>query len=166
MNQITIETVAHLERATAAGIHAVQMAAYAQEALLLGVQDFPPLRVTVRDIQSSQEQLTVALHRQTIIGAIGVEPPSIAHWSGQKLDTFHISSLAVLPEYQRQGIGRRLVQAIIAAHGAQRITVSTDARNAPALVLYRRLDFIECQRRTVIAGDDAYDLILLRRKPC
>lgn len=57
------------------------------------------------------------------------------------------------------------MQAVIATHGAQRITVSIDARNAPAAALYRQLGFIKCQHRTVIAGDETYDLILLQYVP-
>ena len=39
----------------AARIHAVQIAAYQQEAALLGVSDFPPLARTVEDIMGSRE---------------------------------------------------------------------------------------------------------------
>lgn len=163
MNAIRVQAVDHREPAIAAGIHAVQMAAYAQEAELLGVRDFPPLRATVRDVQQSGAMYIAAFVGETIVGTIGVEPPEIADWSGQKLDTFHIATLVVLPANQRQGIGRQLVRAAIATHSPHAMSVSTAIANTPALSLYAQFGFIACTTRTV--GHEPLQIVLMRRDP-
>jgi len=63
-----------------------------------------------------------------------------------------LSYVGVVPEARRFGHGRALVRKAIAeAHsaGADVLTVSVDARNAPALALYLREGFAAFDRRDV-----------------
>lgn len=56
----------------------------------------------------------------------------------------HTTQIAVLPGYRRHGLGRRLMQASIAALAAQRfraLTLTVTAVNSPAVDLYQRLGF-------------------------
>ena len=56
----------------------------------------------------------------------------------------HITRLAVHPEQQGQGIGTRLLEALIThfrARGAETITLNTQTDNEDALSLYRHLGF-------------------------
>lgn len=163
MCDVDIQQVDHQQPHIAAAIHAVHMAAYAQEAALLGVSDFPPLSMTAQDIRQSEEQFFAAFDGETIIGAVSVEPPELASWSGQKLDHggVHIASLIVHPQRQREGVGLRLMEAIIAAHGSQPMTVSTALANTPALALYEKLGFVRGAQRTV--GNEPIEIVLLRR---
>ena len=151
----------------AAQIHAVQAAAYAEEARLVGIdsRDFPPAQRTLTDIQHANEEFTVACIGESIVGAISVEPHEIAAWCGQRLNTVHIASLVVMPTHQRNGIGRRLVENVIENHPNEAITVSTASGNAPALALYRKLGFAEVRRSMISCARRDIDLILLRREP-
>ena len=65
---------------------------------------------------------------------------------------WELSYVGVVPEARRRGHGRALVRKAIAeAHsaGADVLTVSVDARNAPALALYLREGFAAFDRRDV-----------------
>jgi ribosomal protein S18 acetylase RimI-like enzyme len=65
---------------------------------------------------------------------------------------WELSYVGVVPTARRRGHGRALVLKAIAearSAGAGVLTVSVDARNLPALVLYRTLGFTEIDRRDV-----------------
>lgn len=143
--------------------------------MLLGLddpRDFPPLHRTIDDIRASREQFTGAFDgtaAAAMIGVIGVEPAEIACWSGESLGSPHIASLAVLPAHHRRGVASQLVLHAIQAFGDLPLTVSTSAKNAPALCLYAKLGFVECRRRQVhwqIATSGAQhsmEIVLLKR---
>ena len=60
------------------------------------------------------------------------------------LDEIHINNLAVLKEFQGQGLGTALLQYVIdagASRGAARATLEVRRSNTPALRLYQRLGF-------------------------
>ena len=165
--KVHIRGVDHRKPEFAAQIHVVQAAAYAGEARLVGIdsRDFPPAQRTLTDIQHANEEFTVASIGDLIVGVISVEPPEIAAWCGQRLNTVHIASLVVLPTHQRNGIGRRLVETVIEDYPNEVITVSTASGNAPALALYRKLGFGEARRCMISCALRHIDLILLRREP-
>ena len=107
-------------------IHVVQMAAYAQEARLVGVRHFPPLERTVHDIQVSEEEYFAAFEGDMLVGVVSVgtdEDPEMKN----------IASLVVQLARQREGIASRLVQAVLERCGEGRITVQTAVKNLPAL---------------------------------
>lgn len=57
----------------------------------------------------------------------------------------HLARLAVLPDFQRRGVGRALVADLMAkvwAHGLQRITVNTQEKNYASQALYRKMGFV------------------------
>jgi ribosomal protein S18 acetylase RimI-like enzyme len=65
---------------------------------------------------------------------------------------WELSYVGVVPGARRKGHGRALVRKAIAEArfaGAGVLTVSVDARNLPALELYRSLGFVEFDRRDV-----------------
>ena len=139
----------------AAAIHAVQMAAYAQEARWLGVTRFEPLERTVDDIRSGDEQFLVARDDAgRIVGAIGTT-------FDEATQTVCIDSLVVAPDCQRAGIGRRLSTAVIAASAGRDVVVSTGTRNLPALSLYASLGFAAIEKR--IVGHQRIEITVLRR---
>jgi len=80
------------------------------------------------------------------------QPPEIAGFIVGRLaaDEAEILTLGVSKQWQRQGIGRRLVEALARAAkkaDAHRLHLEVSAANAPALVLYKRLGFEETGRR-------------------
>jgi ribosomal protein S18 acetylase RimI-like enzyme len=154
MPTFDVQLLNHREPAVAEAIHVIQMAAYAQEASLLGAKEFPPLDRIVRDIQSSSEQFFGALTGSLIVGALGLESLSDA-------DGVNISSLVVLPSWQRQGIGRLLLSAVLAELEGREIHVSTGAKNGPALALYAAFSFVERSRRFL--GPERLEVVHLFR---
>ena len=146
----------HKSESIARDIHAVHMSAYAQEAKLLGVVDFPPLRCTIDDIRASHEEFLVAYCGEQLVGSISVQ-------SARGHASKSICSLVVLPVFQRRGIATRLIARVLHLYGAQPLTVQTGAKNAPALNLYAQSGFSECRRWLV--GHEPLELVELRRLP-
>ena len=149
-----IELVDHRAPVLAQQVHAVQMSAYAQEARLLGAAYFPPLECTVEDLRNSAEEFLAAFVQDEIVGAIAVRPDE----EGMGIN---IASLVVAPQFQRRGIGRGLMGAVLAAHGSGELTIQTGAKNLPALALYAQMGFVELRRWFV--GHEPLELIRLRR---
>lgn len=153
-HNICIKYVDHREAVVAGRLHAVQMLAYRQEAELLGVKDFPPLTVSVSDIQELPEKFLAAFAGDEIIGAISIEPD-------EEAGAHSISSLVVHPCWQRQGVAGRLMAAVTAEYGSAPMTVQTAEKNLPALALYAKYGFVEFKRWCV--GDEKLELVRLRR---
>lgn len=150
----SIRTVDHHSAPIATRIHAIQQAAYAQEAALIGARRFPPLEQTVEHVRAAQAVFFGAFQSDELVGALALEP-------AEPGDTITIASLVVHPDQQSQGIGARLLATVVETHGMLRIEVSTAVRNEPALRLYARFGFAECQRRKV--GPDRLELVTLER---
>ncbi|MEZ4580509.1 MAG: GNAT family N-acetyltransferase [Caldilineaceae bacterium] len=149
----TLALLDHRNVVVANRIHAVQMAAYAQEAALLGATDFPPLRRTVADIRADDARYVGALVETTLAGVIWIET------EGNPLQAT-IAGLVVAPAYQRRGIARRLLRHVLHAVPGQTFTVSTGAANLPALALYTVFGFVEVAR--TVLGPDALVVVTLR----
>jgi ribosomal protein S18 acetylase RimI-like enzyme len=156
VSSVRIVPIDHHDLDNARRIHAVQMLAYAQEAELLQARHFPPLERTPADIQASQERFLAAVVDETLYGSIGLEPED-------EPDHLTITSLVVSPAYQRRGVGRLLLAAVIRECAGSTLSASTGARNVPALALYRALGFVEHGRCTV--GAEALELVTVRRAP-
>jgi ribosomal-protein-alanine N-acetyltransferase len=78
-----------------------------------------------------------------------------------------VMTVAVAPEHQGRGLGRRLTQALVdvaAAEGAGQLLLEVRADNLPAQRLYQRLGFerIAVRRRYYQDGGDAW---IMRRRP-
>lgn len=145
----------HRIPAVAQRIHTIRMAAYRQEAELLGVTDFAPLAQTVDDVLASTDTFVGAFEDEVLAGVISVGDDE----EGRGLN---ISSLVVHPARQRRGIGRSLLDAVIASHIDSELTVQTAAANAPALALYRQVGF-EAYRHWFV-GREPLELVKLSRR--
>jgi ribosomal protein S18 acetylase RimI-like enzyme len=155
-----VEILSHRQPAVATQIHAVLMLAYAQEAVLLGVKNLPPLEQTAADIQASDEFFLGSFQDQELRGVISVRPDDE---QGQ----INIASLVVHPAHQRQGVARALLTDALQRAEAATFSVSTAAKNAPALALYQQFGF-EAYRWGALqgtAGEEALALVKLRRAP-
>ena len=66
------------------------------------------------------------------------------------IDESHILNLSVHPDWQRQGLGRKLIQRLLKMarqHGAETAFLEVRESNRPALALYEDLGFQEIGRR-------------------
>lgn len=81
-------------------------------------------------------------------------------------DELNINTIAVMPRFQRQGVGRRLLWAI--ADAAYRRSVATihlevRSKNIPALSLYKKIGFEIQWIRKKYYSDDGDDAIVMSR---
>jgi ribosomal protein S18 acetylase RimI-like enzyme len=111
---------------------AVQHAAYAIEAELIGYPDLPPLHETLAALQATAEELWLCEEGGDLVGVVGLE---------HEQDEMVIARLFVAPACFRRGVGSALVAHALAQAGGRRVRVGTGARNAPALALYARFGF-------------------------
>jgi ribosomal-protein-alanine N-acetyltransferase len=95
------------------------------------------------------------------------EDGALAGYAGLliSIDTADIQTLAVLPEYQRCGLGTRLLAALI-AHARERrvadLLLEVRADNDAALALYRSHGFEQIAWRRGYYGNGRYDVLVLR----
>lgn len=153
MQPIIITTIDNTDDKIAEDIKAVQYASYLQEARLLGAIWFPPLEKTVADIQRAPDRFFGAYIGNVLVGVASME-----RFDSQSPAA--ISSMTVTPKYQRRGVARALLATLLETE-IHTVTVSTGARNAPALALYAAFGFEIFKYRTV--GEEQLELVELKR---
>ncbi len=116
--------------------HRVLIAAYRQEARLLGLEDFPPLKRTVAQIQAAPTELYGCWIDRDLAAVAEIETDAAQAKA-------HIASFGVDPGFFRQGVGSRLLRGLLdmVSPALDLITVSTAQANSPAIGLYRKLGF-------------------------
>lgn len=117
----------------AADIVRLHKVAYQQEADILGLPSLPGMERSTADIASLKEDFFGIYVTGTLIGAVST--------AQEYLGCLCICSLAVLPEWQRQGFGRSLLRAVLAANRELEFEVSTAAGNLHAIALYESEGF-------------------------
>lgn len=149
-----LESLQHQDPAVAQQIHAVWAQAYAQEARLLGLSDFPPLQRTIADLQADGDVYLGARLGGNLVGALAFGPDPEG---GQLL----VSVLVVAPNAQRQGVARALMTHLLGLAGPWPVAVATAQANRPAVLLYESLGFVAYRQGVV--GPDALAIVKLRR---
>ncbi|MEW6401960.1 MAG: GNAT family N-acetyltransferase [Chloroflexota bacterium] len=117
-------------------ILSLQKLAYRSEAELNNDFTIPPLRQTMDEIcaESGQSLFLKCSQNGKIIGSVR------AH---EKDGTCYIGRLIVHPEFQNQGIGSKLLQAIESRFQCQRFELFTSQRSGRNLYLYRKFGYQE-----------------------
>jgi len=143
--------------ADAEEILALQKLAYRREAELHDDWTIPPLVETVDAMRAAilQQIVFKATLAGRILGAV----------RGRLDDeTCHVGRLIVQPEFQRRGLGARLVQALEAhATAARRFELFTGSRSAGNIRLYERLGYR--QFRTAPISPKVTLVYLEKRRP-
>ena len=80
----------------------------------------------------------------------------------QVLDEVELLTISVLPMHRKQGFGRSLLEALLAADSASVVFLELRASNAPARALYRSAGFNETGTRRSYYRDGE-DAVLMRR---
>ena len=78
----------------------------------------------------------------------------------------YVDNVAVFPEARRQGVGRKLMEALLqaaAARGGEFLSLEVRPSNLEALALYRGLGFREVGRRRWFYDDPVEDGLLLTK---
>lgn len=110
------------------------------------------------DVDAGEASAVIARDAEEIIG--------FAYWNRYARPTHRphvdIEKVAVAPTVQGRGVGRRLMQGLIASAGEQHsevITLDLRADNAAAIGLYESLGFVRCGVLPgfVAVGDKRYD---------
>ena len=80
------------------------------------------------------------------------------------IDEAHIATIAVHPDYRRQGIGEKvLLHALLAVHdeGARRVFLEVRAGNAAAQAMYKKYGFVADGIRPRYYKDNNEDAVLM-----
>lgn len=132
-----IKRIINSEAAVAHQIYDLFQAAYQVEAEIIGVTKFPPLLRSKANIMASKTCFTGYLEEQTLLGVIETA------FNKQCLE---IHSLVVKPDFFGRGIAKHLMQHVSDSHQFEKAIVETALANVPAIMLYKKLGFIEYNR--------------------
>ncbi|MCP3031808.1 GNAT family N-acetyltransferase [Halobacillus sp. A1] len=132
----------HYETRIAEQIVSIQRPAYQIEADLIGSDRIPGLYDTVEDIKACAETFIGWYVGDHLAGFISYV------WNDATVD---IHRLVVSPSHFREGIAKNLLSYILHFE-AERIIVSTGAKNVPARKLYASLGFREREYQVVEDG--------------
>jgi GNAT superfamily N-acetyltransferase len=131
------------DAALAAQLLALQRAAYALEAELLGTDRIPPLHERLDALRAAPLRWLGAVDADGLAGAVA--------WS-RDAGGIELERLIVAPRALRRGIGRRLVAAVQELAVPGRVAVETGRANIPARRLYERLGFRRLDDRLMPPG--------------
>ncbi|MFC5704410.1 GNAT family N-acetyltransferase [Cohnella faecalis] len=130
----------------------LQHAAYREEAKLIGVPDLPPLKDTVKDLQTSRETF------YGMIDASDGELTGALSTSSGSNGRIVICRVMVRPDRFRQRIGSRLLEHVLFHGQSPRqakqsvYEVTAEARNIPAIRLYERYGFYRSETYHPLPG--------------
>lgn len=144
-----IAVLRHREPMIAQAIVALQRRAYRVEAELVDFPALPPLKESPSDIMASDEVFHGVTIQSRLVAMLAV------HSSTQGT---RISRLCVAPENTGRGYATRLLRHVLESASLP-VTVTTAAKNLPALALYGKLGFVTDQTHP---SKEGLELVTLR----
>ncbi len=98
-----------------------------------------------------------AVIRGQLVGFVVGEMPPLS-------DSAWIATLGVLPEYQRRGVGARLLAEIEARLPAPRLKLTVRRSNAPALALYQKFGYAPVGQHERYYSDGEAGIVMEKRR--
>ena len=100
---------------------------------------------------------------------VAVDGESVAGYVGSQsvMGEADMMNLAVLPDYRRQGVGRKLVSELVSSlkdSGVYSLTLEVRASNDAAIKLYNDLGFAQVGRRPNYYSAPKEDALILRKE--
>lgn len=141
----------HRDTRVASEISNLMAAAYAAEARLLGVRNFPPLRHAMAGKLVPHNVYVGVRSRDALVAAAEIEACSDGG--------IVIATMVVSPCHFRQGFGETLVRDVVGTFRYSYIEVGTARDNEPACALYAKVGFRPVS--TWITAD-GFSLVTLR----
>lgn len=144
--------LSHEDIEVAEKLKALHDAAYAVEARLLGLDEFPPLNRALESYANSTSAFFGYMRNGDCVGSVEIEA---LDFSG-----IEVASLVVDPRFARQGIATKLMMHVLNKAGSGRIVVSTAGANVPAIKLYEGLGFEKVDQWTT---EDGLEIVQLAK---
>ena len=133
----------------------LQYLAYQSEARLLNNPNIPPLKQTLPEVEAEYDKgiiLKVSAEDGRIIG-------SVRAW--EEAGTVYVGKLMVHPDYQRKGLGSRLLLAVEDAFPGKRYELFTSTMSAGNIALYQRNGYVVFKEKQV---SDTLRFVYLEKK--
>jgi ribosomal protein S18 acetylase RimI-like enzyme len=147
-----IVRLSQADHGVAEKIKALHDSAYAAEARLIGLDEFPPLKRTLESYANSKSVFFAYIHEGCCVGSVELETGNSS--------ALEISSLVVDPDFSRCGIATKLMKHALSKAGSRQAIVSTAAANYPAINLYESLGFQKVDEWT---NGDGIDIVRLAK---
>lgn len=146
--------IAPISDADAGEVLTVQRAAFVSEAAIYGSADMPPLTQTLSELESelrSESGFTARIGGR-LVGAIRYVEDG---------DLLLIGRIAIAPDVQGEGIGRRLLDAAEKASGAEFAELFTGSLSEANIRLYTSCGYEEHER---VPDGDGTEQVFLRKR--
>lgn len=131
---LSISPLSHPRESTAKAIYNLFQVSYLIEAKLVGVENFPPLKRSISNIQVSKTQFWGYFKATELAAVVEFELDN---------NLLEIHSFVVLPKYFKQGIANNLLLHLLNSVQWDSSVVETATANNPAISLYKKFGFVK-----------------------
>jgi ribosomal protein S18 acetylase RimI-like enzyme len=144
-----------LEQLTEAGRAAVLPAVEAISKSSRYTRDYSRMKFFLGE----RESLLVAIRGSEVVGFCQVSHLKLKGYSS-------VYNVGVKDTARKLGVGRSIIQSVMAASPAKKIRLKCDVRNEEALAFYTKMGFVEVGRKTAKSGDQLVVLELNGTSVC
>jgi len=117
----------------------------------------------------SEKSVASELTNPLALWLVAVQGDTVAGYIGSQsvMGESDMMNVAVHPDFRRQGVAKKLVQALVDAlleNGNHCLTLEVRVSNAPAISLYEKLDFVQVGLRKNYYRNPKEDALILRKE--